>query len=63
MSVTRAMSLHSDVGWAGCAGYGGFVSAGLPPVLAPSAGAGARAKRRGQSCKPRTPAQDHVPTL
>jgi hypothetical protein len=50
-------------GMAGCAGCGGFGGARLPPWLPPWLGAGARVKGRGQSCKPRKPAQDHVPTL
>jgi|RhiMetdeSRZDD1v2_1073273.scaffolds.fasta_scaffold89436_2 hypothetical protein len=52
MSVTHAVSLHRDVGGAGCAGCGGFGGARLPPVLAPSSGAGAR---EGAGAKLRTP--------
>ena len=54
MSVTCAVSLHSDVGWAGCAGCGGFGGAGLPPVLAPSAGAGTREETGAKLQTPHT---------
>src|SRR5215471_5041239 len=54
MRVTRAVSLHQDVGGAGCAGCGGFGGARLPPVFAPSAGADAREETEAKLQPPHT---------